>query len=831
MPASAADDELETLVATLGNGTPTHSRELARSAAAAQHKAVGNTRLANRYDVVGLLGQGGMGSVYKAVDVELQETVALKLLNPELVKEDGALERFRLEVKLARRIAHPNVVKTFDLGDDGRQRFLTMEFVDGLSLSRYLQQRGRVDVLDFAQVAHQLCAGLQAAHTAGVLHRDLKPDNVLVARDGRVAITDFGIAVVNGALTGKGIVGTPAYMSPEQLQADTALDGRADVYALGAIFFELLTGRRAWPGSDAVSVAMARILQPPPDPRQFVAVPDPLAEVIQVALATDRADRFDSADALGNAISEAIAPGLKVRSGKLTGGFRTGASAATPSVAPTPVASLSREIKAALQAAVPFVPTSGPRAQVPQAHAKAISVLPFVVQGDGDSWLGQALADEVADALSVTPGLKVRACGAAARQQAEDPQAAGALLGVQAVVAGTVRRLGDTWRLSVRVVGVADGFQLWAQRYDTQEGQLLVHTDAIARSVADSLTVDLARTEHKAPTDPRAVEFYLRGRHALRQEWMAGGTTAVELLGAGLALAPGDPHLLAAYATASARQVFFGHVGNEVMDQARLAAEAATQAAPDLGEAWAAQAQIAMYSGDMSSAARFFVRAVTCAPSLAWAQGQLGSIVSEAGQFDRAEVHLQAALQLEPFNAMVQWDLVRLEVLRGQHERANQMLGLPSTDLTAEISRRFAQVRFGAWRRLPVSIDLPPPDLIDNRLYRTVVLLCGMYQTAMRGHGLSETDLAHLADSVDAANKRLRAARCQFAAEICALAGDSARAMGYLSEAVAADLHDFAWMQNCQALDSLRALPLWAGLFATMADRAQRVLAALAAAG
>ncbi|MSQ83735.1 MAG: serine/threonine protein kinase [Myxococcales bacterium] len=207
---------------------------------------------------------GGMGSVYRAIDIELQETVALKLLKPALMESADALERFRQEVKLARRIAHHNVVKTFDLGDDGRQRFLTMEFVDGVSLSRYLSQRGRLDVLDFAQVAQQLCAGLASAHHAGVLHRDLKPDNVLVAQDGRVAITDFGIAVVSGALTGKGIIGTPTYMAPEQLQSDTALDGRADVYALGAIFFELLTARRAWPGNDLVAVAMARVLQPQP---------------------------------------------------------------------------------------------------------------------------------------------------------------------------------------------------------------------------------------------------------------------------------------------------------------------------------------------------------------------------------------------------------------------------------------------------------------------------------------------------------------------------------------------------------------------------------------
>ena len=186
----------------------------------------GPPTLAGRYVILGMLGAGGMGNVHTARDLEL---VALKVLRPELVGAPGVLDRFRREVKLARRVTHPSVARVFDIGDHQDEKFLTMELIDGESLGAVLARERRLDVDRVVVVASAICAGLSAAHAAGVIHRDLKPDNVLLDR-GRVVVTDFGIAraVAPGAdRTGTGLVGTPAYMAPEQVEEGVEIDARA----------------------------------------------------------------------------------------------------------------------------------------------------------------------------------------------------------------------------------------------------------------------------------------------------------------------------------------------------------------------------------------------------------------------------------------------------------------------------------------------------------------------------------------------------------------------------------------------------------------------------
>ena len=219
--------------------------------------------VARRFEVRERVGEGAMGSVWRVLDRELDEEVALKVLRDDFAATEGALERFRREVKLARRITHPNVARTYDLGAFEGVRFLTMELIAGEPLSRHLAWKRRLPVADALRIVEQVARGLAASHAVGVLHRDLKPDNLMVAGD-RAVITDFGVArlAVNTdaaafATRASLVVGTPAYMAPEQLQGFD-LDGRADVYALGVVFFELLTGAHPF----AAGVA-ARLWAPP----------------------------------------------------------------------------------------------------------------------------------------------------------------------------------------------------------------------------------------------------------------------------------------------------------------------------------------------------------------------------------------------------------------------------------------------------------------------------------------------------------------------------------------------------------------------------------------
>lgn len=267
--------------------------------------------IAERYELIAAIGRGAMGTVYSARDRELDEVVALKVLHSSPMESAESVVRFKQEVKLARRVTHGNVARTYDIGEHLGARFLTMELVQGESLAVRLAS-GALPVDRALHIARQMCAGMAAAHDAGVIHRDLKPENVCIARDGRVVVMDFGIArapLANEAsLTGPGMLGTPAYMAPEQVTGTSDIDPRADLYAFGTVLYEMLTGTIAWPGTSAYTVAMARLTSPPPDPRKVKSdLPSSVAELVLRCMAPEPNDRFKDAHAVIAAL-EAIAP-------------------------------------------------------------------------------------------------------------------------------------------------------------------------------------------------------------------------------------------------------------------------------------------------------------------------------------------------------------------------------------------------------------------------------------------------------------------------------------------------------------------------------------------
>jgi len=268
------------------------------------------TVFANRYEVKELLGMGGMGVVYRAFDRELQEPVAIKTLRPEALGGDGvALERFKQEIRLARKITHRNVVRTYDLGEIDGTYYLTMEYVEGTPLKQLITARGPLPVAVTLTIGKQLCRALEVAHEQGVIHRDIKPQNIVVEPNGFLKVMDFGIARLADRPREKGLtqegmsIGTPDYMSPEQLSG-MELDVRSDLYSTGVVLFECLT-RRVPFEADTVYALIARHLEEqPPDPRTFNSeIPEALAQVILTAMAKEPADRYQSALAMHDALA------------------------------------------------------------------------------------------------------------------------------------------------------------------------------------------------------------------------------------------------------------------------------------------------------------------------------------------------------------------------------------------------------------------------------------------------------------------------------------------------------------------------------------------------
>ena len=290
-----------------GVATPTMARQMEASPGMLHSGAI----FARRYEIRGVLGMGGMGVVYRAWDAELGEAVAIKTLRMDAMRgEPAALERFKQEIRLARKITHRNVVRTHDLGEVDGVYFITMEFVEGQSLKHLIQSRGSLPVNVVLTVGKQLCRALEVAHEQGVIHRDIKPQNMIVEPSGTLKVMDFGIARLatrTEGMTQAGMtVGTPEYMAPEQLLGQE-VDFRADIYAAGAVLFECLTGRTPFVADTPVTLIAKQLEETPPSPRSLNAdVPDALAVVVLRALSKNAADRPQSATEMYAAL-EAIA--------------------------------------------------------------------------------------------------------------------------------------------------------------------------------------------------------------------------------------------------------------------------------------------------------------------------------------------------------------------------------------------------------------------------------------------------------------------------------------------------------------------------------------------
>jgi eukaryotic-like serine/threonine-protein kinase len=508
----------------------------------AQGEELVGTFLAERYEILELLGQGGMGAVYKARDTELERLVALKLIRADLASNPEILRRFKQELILAREVTHRNVIRIFDLGQAKGFKFITMEFVEGRDLRAVLRERGKLPPDETVRIIAQVCRALESAHAAGVVHRDLKPQNIMLDAKDRVYVMDFGIAhsLETPGMTQTGaLMGTPEYMSPEQAKG-IKVDARSDLFALGIIFYEMLTGISPYKADTALATLLKRTQERPPPPAEVdPTIPKAIGDVVMKCLEIDRDHRFSTAREI-----------LEDLGHEMPTSVRTVAPTLPPTAAapkPTEVSLFQRyriwivtagvAMLMVLFFAIPktrhlILPSrsggtgvAGTTAGLPSlSEAKFVAVLPFRVLGDATA-LGY-VADGLGEALSAKlfqlKDVRIASSTAAAKTDPKTPLAQVAKeLGVNLIVHGTVQGSGDNLRVTINLDNVAENRLVWSQEFAGVTGDLLTIEDQIYARLVEALALkpsneELARTTSHPTENVEAYDLYLKGRRAMR---------------------------------------------------------------------------------------------------------------------------------------------------------------------------------------------------------------------------------------------------------------------------------------------------------------------------
>jgi len=424
-------------------------REETRVSADVTRRFTPGSLIAGRYRIVELLGVGGMGLVYLADDQELGITVALKIIRPEIAADPSLIDRFRRELLLGRQVSHPNVVRIHDIGQDGDLHFLTMDYVAGCSLRKWMADRGRASEEETVVMLRPIAEALGAAHRAGVVHRDLKPANILVDADGRPHIADFGLArslAASGLTQAGAVMGTPDYLSPEQAKGES-VDARTDVYALGVIAFEMLSGELPFPGGSFAETIAQRIAGRPRDLSEFgVQVSPRLRRLLQRSLEPSPARRVASAEEFLGALDGAP---VRPRFGR--------------------AALVAAGVVLAVVAAVAIGRRFVDRAPgTPPSKAVSVAVLPLRDETGSKTlaWMSTGIAELLTDALTQSPTLRVVDAGHVARTlrdlkldagpwSDETLRRIGQLLDAEILFVGSARARGELLRVDAQLVRVA----------------------------------------------------------------------------------------------------------------------------------------------------------------------------------------------------------------------------------------------------------------------------------------------------------------------------------------------------------------------------------------
>jgi serine/threonine protein kinase/tetratricopeptide (TPR) repeat protein len=574
----------------------------------------------SHYRILEKIGQGGMGVVFKAEDTKLMRTVALKFLPQELMRDPEAKTRFIREAQAAAALDHPHICTVYEIDEEGDRIFISMAFVDGKSLKQKLAE-GPLEFPEASDLASQIASALLTAHTQGIVHRDVKPANVMLTKKGQAKVMDFGLAKLSwGAdLTRTAtVMGTAAYMSPEQVRGETA-DHRTDIWSLGCTLYEMLTGKRPFEIPETQAVFHAILSREPPALRSLRAdVPEGLAAVVTKAMQKDPAHRY--AD-------------LKP---------------------------MIRDLKSIDETKSGFGPSPPPAEKVP-----SIAVLPFVNMSTDqeNEYFSDGLTEELINALTKIPGLRVvaRTSSFAFKGEKIDLREVGQKLNVETLLEGSVRKAGGRIRITAQLIDVKDGYHIWSERFDRKLEDVFAIQDEITSEIVSRLETSLPVRRMEPPEQParnvEAYDLYLKGRYCFNQMGPDWVEKTLSFFGRAI---ESDPEFAPAHAGKAQAYILMATgfdilPSREVMPKAREAALRALEIDPSLSEAYVSLAAVAtFYEWDRLSADKYFQKALELNPSSVdahlWKEMYLTLLER---RYSESLAVVEHAQELDPLNLLV----------------------------------------------------------------------------------------------------------------------------------------------------------------------------------
>jgi serine/threonine protein kinase/Tfp pilus assembly protein PilF len=573
--------------------------------------------LSGSYTIDRELGRGGMATVYLAQDGKHERLVALKVLHPDLAASLGP-DRFLREIKLAARLNHPHILPLHDSGEADGFLFYVMPYVEGESLRERLDREHRLNVDEAVHHGRAIASALDYAHRQGIVHRDIKPENVMLY-EGEAMVMDFGIAkAVSSAgtetLTQTGMmIGTPAYVSPEQAAGEVNLDGKSDQYSLACVIYEMLTGERPFSGATPQAIMAKRFTELPRPLRSIVSsVPESVEKAVTKAMATESSGRYSTAAQFAQALA----------SGSL--------------ITPTDTASLP---------------------QTTVSAAKSVAVLPFTnMSADAENeYFTDGMAEEIINALTKIQSLRVtsRTSSFSFKGKNEDIGEIGKKLKVSTVLEGSVRKMGNRLRITAQLVNVADGSNLWSEKYDREIEDIFAIQDDISQAIVKALRVILTEGEKKQIEKARtenvqAYDYYLRGRQYFHQLRRKSLEYARQMFNKAIEIDRDYARAYAGVADSCSMLYTYFDAREFNLRQADIASHKALELEPELAEAHVARGLAVSLSKRFDEAEQEFEKAMKLDPKLFEAPYWYGRALQSAGRFQEAVKMFERASSLRP---------------------------------------------------------------------------------------------------------------------------------------------------------------------------------------